>query len=122
MRYAPLGGGINEPASRGDYEPRAPSDVGRCASRRSTFSHQPSSAVPGRPDPASFRVARSSSASRKRSFPGHCSLWYMFLWELCQGRTEKIFTPGTHFYSHFFHLKNMYGSTAAATIITSAIG
>jgi len=32
-----LGGGINEPTSRGDYEPRAPSDVGRCASRRSTF-------------------------------------------------------------------------------------
>src|SRR6185295_896765 len=28
VRYAPLGGGINEPTSRGDYEPRAPSDVG----------------------------------------------------------------------------------------------
>ena len=24
VRYAPLGGGINEPTSRGDYEPRAP--------------------------------------------------------------------------------------------------
>ena len=28
------------PTSRGTVRPRAPSDVGRCASRRSTFSHQ----------------------------------------------------------------------------------
>jgi hypothetical protein len=49
--------------------PRAPSDVGRGASRRSTFATS-SSAVPGRPGPASFRSVRQRIASRKRPLVG----------------------------------------------------
>ena len=36
----PLEAGLTDPPRAAPLRPRAPSDVGRCASRRSTFSHQ----------------------------------------------------------------------------------
>src|SRR3954471_19176690 len=61
---SPLEAGLTYPP-RAARRPRAPSDVGRGTSRRSTLATSLST-VPGRPGPARARSARLRIASRKR--------------------------------------------------------
>ena len=62
----PLEAGITYPPRAADNASRAPSDVGRCASRRSTFGHQPSSAIRGPPVRPALALSADGSLSGKR--------------------------------------------------------
>ena len=106
---APLEAGLTYPP-RAARLPRAPSDVGRGASRRSTLATSLST-VPGRPGPASFRSVQRRVASRKRSLLGQdgsdnkpalgdgdkeCENFFVSVYKaMCPGRSAAWSTCGT---------------------------